>query len=277
MSQVQLIFEKQWLHASSLAVCLVGLGLVGRINAVQVGQLWGVSTATWLWLAVALAIAHQVFVWVCWRSQLHASLITRMFGSRGFDVYASGFSILGIARVVAVFILAISNRDTLHLDPRVLRVAAMIVAIPAIYLFYSVKRYFGFKRAFGIDHFDKSYRSLPFVRKGIFRFTRNGMYIFGFLSFLVPGLWFASAAALIVALFNHLYIWIHYYSTELPYKWIYGESRELRRGIPICPGYLTEVTFSYLSRPLNSLSLSPISLSERPFCHFWKSPFSCSS
>lgn len=216
MSQAQRIFEKQWLHASLLAVFLVGLGLVGRIDAVQAGQLWGVSTKIWFWIAVALPVVHQVYVWACWRSQLHASFITRMFGSRGFDVYAGGFSILAIARLVAILILALSNRDTLHVDLKAVRVVALIAAIPAAYLFYSVKRYFGFKRAFGIDHFDESYQSLPLVRKGIFRFTRNGMYVFGFCAVWIPGLWLASAAALIVALFNHLYIWVHYYSTELP-------------------------------------------------------------
>jgi protein-S-isoprenylcysteine O-methyltransferase Ste14 len=226
MSQVQLIFQKQWFHALLLAVFLVGLGYVGQIHAVQVGQLWGVSTAVWLWLAVALAVAHQIFVWVCWRGQLHASLLTRMFGCSGFSLYAVGFSILGITRAAAVLMLAISNRDTFPVDLKVLRVIAVIAAIPATYLFYSVERYFGFKRAFGIDHFEKSYRSLPLVRKGIFRFTRNGMYVFGFLTLWVPGLWFASAAALVVALFNHLYIWVHYYSTELPdMKRIYGETR----------------------------------------------------
>jgi hypothetical protein len=52
------------------------------------------------------------------------------------------------------------------------------------------------------------------------------MYVFGFCVLWVPGFWFASAAALIVALFNHLYIWVHYYSTELPdMKRIYGENR----------------------------------------------------
>ena len=226
MAQIQSIFEKQWLHASLLAVLLVGLGLVGRIDAVQVGQLWGIGAVAWLWIAVVLAVAHQVFVWVCWRGQLYASLLTRMFGSRGFDAYAMGFSILGVARVAAVFILALSNRDTLHVDLKVLRVVAVIVAIPAAYLFYLVMRYFGFRRAFGIDHFDMAYRSLPFVRNGIFRFARNGMYVFGFCVLWVPGLWFASAAALFVALFNHLYIWVHFYSTELPdMKRIYGETR----------------------------------------------------
>jgi hypothetical protein len=57
---------------------------------------------------------------------------------------------------------------------------------------------------------------VPFVKKGIFRFTGNGMYTFGFLLLWVPGLWFGSFAALFAALFNHLYIWVHYFSTELP-------------------------------------------------------------
>jgi len=154
-----------------------------------------------------------------------------MFGNRGFAAYAAGFSTLGVARVAAVLMLALSNRDTLHADLKVLRVVALIAAIPAAYLFYSVKRYFGFKRAFGIDHFDESYRSLPFVRRGIFRFTRNGIYVFGFWVLWVPGLWFASTAALIAALFNHLYIWVHYYSTELPDMMrIYGESRVSQGG-----------------------------------------------
>jgi hypothetical protein len=61
------------------------------------------------------------------------------------------------------------------------------------------------------------------VKGGIFRFTRNGMYVFGFLLLWIPGLWWASTAALAVALFNHLYIWVHYHTTELPdMKRIYG-------------------------------------------------------
>lgn len=71
-------------------------------------------------------------------------------------------------------------------------------------------------RAFGADHFDPSMRSIPFVRGGIFRFTSNAMYVFGFLLLWVPALWWASAGALCAALFNHLYIWVHYYATERP-------------------------------------------------------------
>jgi len=146
-----------------------------------------------------------------------------VFGNLGFPLYAAGFSVLGIARVVVVFILAIANRDALAVNLTALRVIALVAAIPTIYLFYSVKRYFGFKRALGIDHFDPSYRSIPFVRKGIFRFTSNGMYTYGFLLLWIPAMWYASPAALCAALFNHLYIWVHYYTTEKPdMGFIYG-------------------------------------------------------
>jgi hypothetical protein len=71
-------------------------------------------------------------------------------------------------------------------------------------------------RLFGADHFDPSVRALPFVRGDIFRFTSNGMYVFGFLLLWVPGLWWASAGVLSAALFNHPYIWVHDFATERP-------------------------------------------------------------
>ena len=230
MSQMRLILEKQWLHAVVLALLLDLLAWASALPRMQAGMLWGIDTLVWFWLAVALAIVHQVYVWFCWRTELHGNWLTRVFGKLGFPLYAAGFSLLGILRVVAVFVLALSNRDTLPLDHTALKMLAIIALLPALYLFYSVKRYFGFRRAFGIDHFDEEYRSLPFVRQGIFRYTRNGMYIYGFLLLWVPALWFASQAALCVALFNHIYIWVHYYSTELPdMKRIYGEARASSR------------------------------------------------
>ncbi len=226
MSQTQLIFEKQWLHASLLAALLTGMVVVNGFDGVRTGQLWEVTTPVWLWLAVWLAVTHQIYVWFCWRTQLHASWLTRTLGNFGFPLYAFGFSVLGISRVVVVFLVAISNQDTLSANPFALKFLAVIMLMPAAYLFYSVKRYFGFKRAFGIDHFDNDYRSMPFERRGIFMFTRNGMYIYGFLLLWVPAFWWASLAALSMAIFNHIYIWVHYFATELPdIQRIYGKPR----------------------------------------------------
>jgi Phospholipid methyltransferase len=101
---------------------------------------------------------------------------------------------------------------------------AIVLFIPWVYLQYSLHTYFGMDRAMGLDHFDPSYRHRPFVREGIFRYTDNAIYTFGFLLFWILGLVFLSQAALLAALFNHLYIWVHYYCTELPdISAIYGK------------------------------------------------------
>ncbi len=227
MDRLRLIFERQWLHALSLAALLVPVALASRLESVRVGELWGIGTPVWFWLAVAIPIGHQAYVWFCWRTQLHRALLTRALGTAGFKLYTVGFSILGISRIVSVFLLAIANQGTAPANLTLLRILAIAAAIPASYLFYSVARYFGFHRAMGIDHFDRSFGTKPFVRQGIFRFTSNGMYVYGFLMLWVPGLWWASTAALAAAAFNHAYIWVHYYATELPdIRRIHGPARD---------------------------------------------------
>lgn len=220
---MKLIFEKQVLHYSLLVIVLAVVLTISQIEGFLVGQFLGISTSAWFYLAIASAILHQVYVWFCWRTQLHYSLITRLFGRNGFLYYSVGFSILAIFRILLVVGLAISNKNSLHVNQLLLNSLGFIIAIPAVYLFYSVKRYFTFKRALGIDHFDQSYRHKPLVREGIFRFSSNSMYTFGLLILWIPGLFFASDAALLSALFNHSYIWVHYYSTERPdMRRIYG-------------------------------------------------------
>ena len=216
-SRQGLFFERQWLHALALIVLLAGCAWAARLSGVQQGDLWGQPSLVWYWVAILTAVAHQVYVWLCWRGELHHRFLTRLFAGNALSVFAVGFAIVGIGRVVTVFVAAYANRGTVAFEPMILlEIAAIIVLLPALYLFYSVRRYFSFRRAFGADHFDPAVRDLPFVRKGIFRFTPNGMYVFGFLLLWVPALWWGSTAALFVALFNHLYIWVHYYATERP-------------------------------------------------------------
>ena len=130
------------------------------------------------------------------------------------------------SRLIFIILLSLSNRDSIALSPGFSYALSIVFTLLSGYLFYSVRTYFGFKRAFGIDHFDDSYRHLPFVREGIFKYTSNAMYTFGFLILWVPGLVFYSKAALLAAGFNHIYIWVHYYTTELPdIRYIYGSHK----------------------------------------------------
>jgi len=220
------IFERQWLHALAIAVSLPVLWLISlNCGCFHRGELWGISTWNWFWISVEIPIAHQIFVWFCWRTELHRGLLSRLFGRYGFSIYAVIFSVFLAGRLFAISALSVASRDTLIANTLVFKSLAVVIAIPVAYLMDSVARYFGILRAYGADHFDPSYRSKPIVREGIFRFTSNGMYTFGMMVLYIPALWFASRPALVAAIFGHVYIWVHYFTTELPdMRRIYGTS-----------------------------------------------------
>lgn len=218
-----LLFEGQGLHLACLVVLLVAYGLATQLPGFDKGAFLGLSTANWAALAVADAIIHQVYVWLCWRLELHGQRLTRSLGNRAFPLYQVVFAILIILRPVLAFVLGWSNRGSLPIDPWLGVAIALVLFVPSVYLFYSIKRYFGFDRAFGIDHFDPAYRDAPLVRGGIFAWSPNAMYVFGFFILWVPAFLFQSTAALVVAAFSHAYIWVHYYATERPdMRRIYG-------------------------------------------------------
>jgi hypothetical protein len=210
------MFEGQAAH-------LVWLGLLVSVVGVAVGTVdrsgsWlGIPTTAWLVLAIAIPILHQAYVTVVWRVELHAKEISKRLGmERGFKVYAAGFSLLMTLRVLSAFGVAIANAGTLPISPEVAYAISAVMAVPFLYLQYSVLRYFGYKRAVGIDHFDPAYRDVPLVREGIFRYIPNAMYTVGFLLMWIFAIAFRSQAALIVAAFSHAYIWVHYFFTERP-------------------------------------------------------------
>jgi hypothetical protein len=176
------------------------------------------------WVAIAFPIAHQVFVWLSWRLELRSSLTNKIIG---FQIYLVIFFLLFGGRFLSLFILAWLDHDSLGLGNQSRTIMTSVLLLLGIYAMYSVKRYFGMARAAGADHFDPSYRSIPLVKEGIFRFTSNAMYIYAFLLFWAIAIGFNSASALIVAAFSHLYIWVHFYCTEKPdMNFIYGSESD---------------------------------------------------
>jgi len=210
------LFERQALHLLLLGMLLACVGWLSRLPGLSSGSYLGVSTSVWLWWSISVPIVHQVWVWLCWRLELHHKALSRALDGWAFGLYGSGFVLAAFFRGYTLIGLGLANRGSLHLPAPLLRGAAVLLTVPALYLFYSVARYFTFKRALGADHFEASYRLAPLETRGIFKYTRNGMYIFGFLLVWLPGLLLASEAALLSAAFSHIYIWVHYYCTELP-------------------------------------------------------------
>jgi len=221
------MFERQPLHWILLGLFLAGgVGLCFARPDVLAGGWAGISTTAWLALTIAIPIVHHFYVWIIWRAELHHRWLSRRLGSEtGFRVFAVGFSVLFAGRLVLLVALALANRNTLAVGQSAVVTLAVLLALPWAYTIYSVLRYFGLRRAFGIDHFDPTMRHAPFVRQGMFRFTNNAMYGPGFLIVWLPGLLWRSEAALLAGAFNHAYIWVHYFTTELPdIRRIYGST-----------------------------------------------------
>ena len=68
---------------------------------------------------------------------------------------------------------------------------------------------------------------MPMVREGAFRYSSNAMYTFVFMGLWGIAVLTRSQAALAVALFQHAYIWVHWYCTEQPDAVVlYGRSTD---------------------------------------------------
>jgi hypothetical protein len=219
------IFRYQLWHLLSLIVLTAAVFIIVHTDReIMKGALWGITTEGWFWLGIAVPIVHQIYVWLIWRLELFKRTFTSRWGvEQAFNAYAAVFTVLFVSRLIYTIIVAYSSRWTLDIKPLISLIIAAIIIPIVIYLIYSIKEYFTFQRAFGIDHFDKNYNE-PYVKGGIFRYTDNGMYIYGLMILYLPGLLLFSKAAIIVAIFNHVYIWVHYYCTERPdMQTIYGK------------------------------------------------------
>ena len=220
------IFEKQGWHALVAFLLAVGIWLIARGMDLS-GSAWGLTAGTWLVLAVILPILHQFYVVLLWRGELHFNWLSNALGEKAFKAWAVGFMVLFLTRPVTILALAIADRGS---QPIPLWLNIPLISISTLICFYmafSFAKFFEPKRALGMDHFEpERYRDLPFVREGIFKWSSNAMYTYAFLALWVIGLIFQSRVALLGALFNHTFIWAHYYFTELPdMRVIYGDKR----------------------------------------------------
>jgi len=180
------------------------------------GQWLGRSDTVWFAAAIWVAVAHQVLVLVVWRTQLVFGALTRVCGKNDMLVWGILFLPLLLGRGLLVGALGVADSGSLGLPRGLGPLLGTMCLVPALYTFHSVQRYFGIPRALGGDHFRESYRRMPLVLGGAFRWSPNAMYAFGFLALWSIAFFADSRAAVVAALFQHAYIWVHMYCTEGP-------------------------------------------------------------
>ena len=219
-NKLRFFFKNQILNwGGNVILFYIGVQLVDLQN--NNNTFLQISVLNWFIIAMSIPIIHQGYVWICWRSELCWKSISSTIGFKG---YIFIFFILIITRLSAI-ILCFVDYGSLYTPGWFAWILAIIIFIPGAYTMYSVKKYFGFLRAAGADHFDSKYRDIPFERRGIFKWTSNAMYTFAIgipFSFAVAT---GSQSMFIVAIFTYISIWLHYFCTEKEdFKVIYGNN-----------------------------------------------------
>ena len=208
-NKLRFFFKHQiWHLGGTIILFYIGSQFVDLDN--NTNTFFGISALSWFMIAMSIPLVHQAYVWICWRSELCWKSISNSIGFRGYIIL---FFILIISRL-SVIVLCFVDYGSLYKPGWFAWILALILFIPGAYTMYSVKKYFGFLRAAGADHFDPKYRDMPFEKRGIFKWFSNAMYAFGIgipFTFAVAT---GSQSMFIVAIYTYISIWLHYFCTE---------------------------------------------------------------
>lgn len=210
-------------QAQHLAMAILMTAGAMALMAPSHSLLLGLSAPGWAGLSIALALMHQALVALVFRLQLHRNLLNRMLGARDLAVWTMVFMPFLGTRPLGVILTGWADTQTIGL-PRTLEWAlGGALVLLALWTLHSVITHFTIRRAVGGDHFRDEIAALPLVREGMFQYSRNAMYGMVFQGLWGIALLFDSWNALVLALFQHGYIWVHMYCTESPdMGWIYG-------------------------------------------------------
>ena len=210
-NKLSFFFKRQIWHLGGIIIFFyIGAQFVDLES--NINKFIGISALGWFMIAMSIPLIHQAYVWICWRSELCWKYISNTIGFKGYVII---FFILIISRLSAI-VLCFVDYGSLYKPGWFAWIIGLILFIPGVYTMYSVKKYFGFLRAAGADHFDPKYRNLPFENRGIFKWTPNAMYVFAIgipFSFAVAT---GSQSMFVVAIYTYISIWLHYFCTEKP-------------------------------------------------------------
>ena len=219
-NKIGFFFKNQIWHIGGLIILFyLGCQLVDFQN--NSNTFLGISAKSWFLFSMMTPLLHQGYVWLCWRSELSWKAISRTIG---FKAYAVIFIIIMILRLSGIG-LSVADYGSWFTPGWIAWSVSVLIFIPFVYTMYSVKKYFGFMRATGIDHFDSKYRDMPFETRGIFKWAPNAMYTFAIPVMFAFAVSAGSKATFIFAAYTFIGAWLHYFCTEREdFKVIYGKS-----------------------------------------------------
>ena len=126
----------QFVHAVGLALLLGVTWLAVDFRDSQNQTVAGIDVRGWFIIALLIPIAHQVFVWLAWRSELCFAGPSRVFLRHAFQIYQIIFFALFLSRPITLIMLAIADHDSLDLSIPFRCVLCTVLGLPALYTGY---------------------------------------------------------------------------------------------------------------------------------------------
>jgi len=222
-NKLRFLFKNQIWHIGGLITLFyIGLQMIDLES--NSNTFLGVSSKDWFFLAMLTPFIHQFYVWLCWRIELCWKTVSNTIGLKSYTII---FFILFSIRFLFGIGLAFADYGTWFIPGWIEWIVSLIFFVSFFYTIYSVKKYFGFKRALGIDHFDTSYKDIPFERRGIFKWSANAMYLFAMPVIFGFAFISGSQATFIFTTYSVISIWLHYFCTEKEdFKIIYNQKEK---------------------------------------------------
>lgn len=214
-ASIQEMMQGQLMHAVLAGLFLIAASVMLWPGSADI-NFAGWDSRHWAVCSLFLAVLHQVVVAIGFRLELYRGTLTRIFGAHALTVWAVVFLPLLLARPVTLVLVAWLDPNTISRFSAIQTGLGAVLLLVSAVAAHSVIRYFTIRRAIGADHFDNAVIDLPLVREGVFRYVSNAMYVLVFLALWGIALVFNSWNGLVVAAFQHAYIWVHWHATEKP-------------------------------------------------------------
>ena len=97
-NKLSFFFKHQIWHVGvTIVLFYIGSQLVNLDS--NTNTFLGISALSWFMIAMTIPLVHQVYVWICWRSELCWKSISKTIGFKGYVII---FFILIISRLSAI-------------------------------------------------------------------------------------------------------------------------------------------------------------------------------
>ena len=102
-NKLSFFFRHQiWHVGGTIVLFYIGSQLVDLDS--NTNTFFGISALSWFMIAMTIPLIHQVYVWICWRSELCWKSVSKTIGFKGYLIIFFTLIISRLSAIVLCFV-----------------------------------------------------------------------------------------------------------------------------------------------------------------------------